>query len=178
MERFKQDTSEELMKIYQLGSPDDACEAFEELYRRYSDRVYAYCLKRLTVKADVEDVLQKIFLKIHESKHLYDSKYRFEQWIFVIARTSVFDTLRKRTSDVKKIENLLKLAEVSLPITEEDEHSLSELNHLNVEQKKLLELKYVDELSYKEISTLLEKSEVSIRKMVSRLVLKVRNGGV
>jgi RNA polymerase sigma-70 factor (ECF subfamily) len=177
VDRFKQASSEELMIIYQKGDPDDACGAFEELYRRYSDRVYAYCLKRLTVKADSEDAIQKIFLKIHESKHLYNSKFRFEQWIFVIARTSVFDILRKQTSDIRKIEGLLKSMEVSLPVSEEDENDLSKLNHLNIEQKKLLELKYVDDLSYKEISVILSKSEVSIRKMVSRLVLKVKSGG-
>jgi RNA polymerase sigma-70 factor (ECF subfamily) len=177
VDRFKQASSEELMIIYQVGSPENAILAFEELYFRYSDRVYAYCLKRLIIKADVEDILQKIFLKIHESKHLYNSKFRFEQWIFVIAKTSVLDALRTRTSDIRKIEGLLNSIEESLPRSEKDELGLLELSHLTNDQKNLLEWKYVDELSYKEISTILEKSEMSIRKMVSRLVLKVRNGG-
>jgi DNA-directed RNA polymerase specialized sigma24 family protein len=54
---FKHKSAEELMVIYQDGSPEDAVLAFEELYRRYSDRVYQYCLKKLAVRVDAEDSL-------------------------------------------------------------------------------------------------------------------------
>lgn len=174
---FKHKSAEELMVIYQDGSPEDAVLAFEELYRRYSDRVYQYCLKKLAVRVDAEDSLQKVFLKIHESKHLYKSKYRFEQWIFVIAKTTVIDLLRKRMSDVKKIEALFQYNEISLPIDSENEFELNDLNQISSEQRQLLEFKYVDELSYKEMSVLLDKSEVSLRKTVSRLIDKIKNGG-
>lgn len=178
MKHYNLKTAEELMGIYADGTPEDACVAFEELYRRYSNRVYIYCLKKLNIKAEAEDAVQKIFLKLHESKHRFDNKYKFEQWIFVIARTSVIDILRKKASDVKKIELLLREREVELPAVEEVEEDLFNISGLDDEQKKLLELKYVDELSYKEISNILDKSEVSIRKMVSRLVLKLKKDGV
>lgn len=178
MKNVKVKTPEELMKIYIDGDPDDAVSAFEELYFRYHQRVYVYCLKRLNIKADAEDVLQKIFLKLHESKHLFSDKYKFEQWIFVIAKTSVFDSLRKRLSDVRKIEALINSHDVSLPMDEENKIEISEISTLNDDQKKMLELKYVDDLSYKEISEILGKTEVSIRKTVSRLMLKLKNGGI
>ena len=177
MNKFKDYTAEELMKIYTNGHPDEACMAFEELYSRYSERVYIYCLKRLQIKSDAEDVLQKVFLKLHECKHLFNDKYKFEQWIFVITKTSVIDLIRKQIRDVKKIEALLVEKEINLPVREEDKLVLSDLKGIDSEQMKLLELKYIDDLSYKEISTLMNKSEVSIRKSVSRLILKLKNGG-
>lgn len=171
-------TAEELMEIYTDGSPEDACLAFEELYHRYSNRVFIYCLKKLNIRSEAEDAVQKIFMKLHESKHLFDNKFKFEQWIFVISRTSVFDILRKRISDVRKIDALIRDYEVSLPDTEENSVEISEISNLDEDQRKLLELKYVDELSYKEISKILDRSEVSIRKTVSRLILKLKKDGV
>ena len=173
---FNDKSPEELMDIYVNGSPDDAILAFEQLYYQYHNRVYLYCLKKLHVKSDAEDLLQKIFLKLHESKHLFNSKFKFEQWIFVIAKNSVIDQFRKRASDVKKIESIMAEYDYSLP-TEGEKRELHDIVGIDQEQMKILELKYIDELSYKEISTLLNKSEVSIRKMVSRLVLKLKNNG-
>ncbi len=169
-------SSEELMRMYQEDSPEDAYAAFEELYFRYNNRVYFYCLKKLTIRSDAEDVVQKVFLKIHESKHLYNSKYKFEQWIFVISKTAVLDTFRKRTSDLKKIEMLFNEQEFFLPNDQEEDVGLLQVLDLDEEQKRLLEFKYIEEMTYEEISKVLNKSEVSIRKMVSRLVSKLKKG--
>jgi RNA polymerase sigma factor (sigma-70 family) len=49
---------------------------------------------------------------------------------------------------------------------------------LDNDHKKLLEMKYMDDLSYNEISKVLNKSEASLRKIVSRLVVKIRKGEV
>ena len=45
---------------------------------------------------------------------------------------------------------------------------------ISAEDRELLELKYIDELSYKEIADILDKSEVSLRKFVNRLVNKLK----
>jgi RNA polymerase sigma-70 factor (ECF subfamily) len=175
---FKVLTSEELMDLYANKSPEEAYKAFEELYYRFNKRVYFYALKKLNNRSESEDAVQKIFLKLHECKHLFNGKFKFEQWIFVIAKTSIIDILRKQKSDLKKIEQLINDFDASLPDDDRGVGIIDEFERLDNDQKVLLELKYVDELSYKEISQILSKSEVSIRKSVSRLVLKLRNGGI
>ncbi len=168
---------EELMRIYIEGHPEDAERAFNELFHRYSDRVYVYVLRKLKLRSDAEDVVQKIFLKLHESKHLFNSKFKFEQWLFVIAKTSVIDTYRKRASDVKKIEALFNDNEVHLPLINQDLQEMDLLSQLDQEKKQLLEWKYVDDLTYQEISKIMNKSETSLRKMISRIVLRLKEGG-
>jgi len=170
-------TAEELMQIYVDGHPDMAIMAFNELYERYSERIYQYALKKMQIRSDAEDVLQKVFLKLHTSKHLFNPKFKFEQWIFVIAKTSVLDALRKRVRDVQKIEALFSEKELFLPIESKEMNSFDPLETLDGEKKQLLEWKYVDELSYNEIAKLVNKSEASLRKTMSRLIFKLKEGG-
>lgn len=87
-------TAEELMLRYQTHSPTEAYAAFDELYSRYSQRVFNFLNKKVRNAAESEDLLQKVFIKIHESKHLYKNKFKFEQWLFVIARSQVLDYFR------------------------------------------------------------------------------------
>lgn len=162
---LKDKTSNELMKFYQLEPPLVAYEAFDELYRRYGQRVFSYLNKKLKNYADAEDVLQKVFIKVHESKHLFNEKYNFEQWIFVIARSAAIDHFRMKSREQKNS----KLVELDQNIME----FFPEL-HLDKDQLELLELKYIDELSYKELSRILNKSEISLRKLVSRITSNLR----
>jgi RNA polymerase sigma factor (sigma-70 family) len=162
-------TAEELMLLYQTDSPENAYEAFNELYSRYSGKVYNFLKKKTSNAADSDDLLQKVFIKIHESKHLYKNKYKFEQWLFVIARTQVLDHFRS----VKRYQSRLEKNELYENDAHESEHTLPEMD---ADQKELLEMKFVDELSYQEISKLVNKSEVSLRKTVSRLLARFNKG--
>jgi RNA polymerase sigma-70 factor (ECF subfamily) len=167
-------TAEELMLRYQTHSPDEAYDAFNELYSRYSQRVFNFLNLKLKNHADCEDLLQKIFIKIHDSKHLYKEKYKFEQWLFVIARSQLLDFFRAQKRYEKKISTAL-LAE-NLQIQTSSEVDLSPVEGLDVDQMDLLQMKFIDELSYLEISKLLNKSEVSLRKTLSRLVGRIKKG--
>lgn len=158
------------MLIYQTHSPTEAYEAFGELYSRYSTRVFNFLNKKTRSQSDSEDLLQKVFLKIHESKHLYKDKFKFEQWLFVIARTQVLDHFRS----TKRYQERLKKIDTSDDVSEKVD--LSDYFNLESDQKELLEMKFIDELSYEEISKVLNKSEVSLRKSVSRLVSRLKKG--
>lgn len=170
-------SAEELMIIYQQKSPDLALAAFHELYRRFSDKVYAFILKKCQNQADAEDIMQKVFIKIHESKHLYKKEYKFEQWLFVIARTAVIDFFRTSSRYAKKISHLGNSSEPSAFSNNALAFSDS-LEQLNKDQKEMLEMKYIDELTYQEMAEHFKKSEVSLRKAISRLVLNLKKGEV
>jgi RNA polymerase sigma-70 factor (ECF subfamily) len=165
-------TAEELMLRYQTHSPSDAYEAFNELYRRYSQRVFNFLNAKLKNSADCEDLLQKIFIKVHESKHLYKDKYKFEQWLFVIARTQLLDFFRAKKRYETKLMNS-KSEGLELVTSDVD---LTPLESLDKDQLELLEMKFIDELSYMEISKVVNKSEVSLRKTVSRMISRMKRG--
>lgn len=168
MKDLRHTTAEELMLIYQTHSPDEAYAAFNELYSRYSQRVFNFLNKKVKNQTECEDLLQKVFIKIHESKHLYKSKYKFEQWLFVISRSQALDYFRasKRYSD--------RIAQYEPEVANDTEVDMSALKNLDSDQQELLEMKFIDELSYQEISAIVNKSEVSLRKTLSRMVGRLK----
>ncbi|MBC7714951.1 MAG: sigma-70 family RNA polymerase sigma factor [Rhizobacter sp.] len=160
------------MLRYQTYTPDEAYAAFSELYGRYSQRVFNFLNKKLKNQADSEDLLQRVFIKIHESKHQYKEKYKFEQWLFVIARSQVLDHFRAAKRYDARIKNSGMVDTSDLVYAEESDLR----SQLDSDQHELLEMKFIDELSYQEISKIVNKSEVSLRKSVSRLVNRLKKG--
>lgn len=173
------ETDEELMLKYQEGDEH----AFGELYRRYERRIYGYLSKRLDQKSWVDDVFQTVFIKLHKSRHQYDSSYLFSQWIFVMTKTILLDFWK--TTGVKTSRyfssSLEDLSPEQIPTTSpvlETENTLPEhaLAMLSSDQRMAVEHKFIDELSYNEIAKRLNRSEESVRQLVSRAIRKIRSG--
>jgi RNA polymerase sigma-70 factor (ECF subfamily) len=71
--------------------------ALGALYDRLADRVYRFAFFRVGRRADAEDLVQRIFLKMIESLPRYQSRgIPFEAWFFRLARNTVIDHLRAR----------------------------------------------------------------------------------
>lgn len=177
-EKLSEKTDDKLMLHYQEGDE----KALEELYRRYSGRVYAYLKKRLSDKDWADDVFQQIFTKLHQTRHQYNPAYRFDQWIFVMTKTVLLDFWK--TTDVKTkryfSESIDNVSISRLPVTQpmvEEPTLFSEpaMAALSSDQRAAMELKFIDELSYREIANKLGRSEDSVRQLVSRAIRKVRN---
>lgn len=70
--------------------------AFEELYDRYEDRVYGFCL-RMTGNPDAAaDAFQDTFRRAVEARDRFQPRGRFESWLFTLARRACADLLRNR----------------------------------------------------------------------------------
>ena len=155
------------MILYQNGN----FSAFEVIYSRYRVNVFSYLKKRLQNKETLEDVFQRIFLKFHKSKDLYNKEYPLLNWLYVICRSELIDTLRKE----KMV--LIELKEENLEVFSETEKSFIDLDcedKLTSKEKKALEFRYYLEKEYSEISKLLSISESNSRKIVSRALKKLR----
>ena len=65
---------------------------FEDLYREYVDRIYAYVRSQLGSAADAEDVTAQVFMKAYEAYGRYESRYETPSaWLFKIARNATLD---------------------------------------------------------------------------------------
>ncbi len=68
---------------------------FEDLYREYVDRIYAYVRSQLGNAADAEDVTAQVFMKAYEAYGRYESRYETPSaWLFKIARNATLDQHR------------------------------------------------------------------------------------
>ena len=151
-------------------------EAFREIYARFSGRIYGYFLSKLRSKENSDDLVQEFFRKVHEHRSEYDPKYKVEAWFFTIARNLLFSFFRKsKHGEIEFNENKIKPV-----ITKADDPSVDlarlemALEKLPREEQKLLRLRYFNEAEFEELAERFGKTEVNIRKIISRSIEKIR----
>jgi RNA polymerase sigma-70 factor (ECF subfamily) len=70
-------------------------QAFGELVRRHSGRVYAISYKMLKNREDAEDNLQNVFCKAFRKIHQFEGKSQFSTWLVRITMNEALMILRK-----------------------------------------------------------------------------------
>jgi|TARA_B110000196_G_C21140738_1_gene663652 RNA polymerase sigma-70 factor (ECF subfamily) len=155
--------------------------AFSFLLNRYWDDVYNFQLKRTNNESNAEDITIESFAKAFEKIKTYNDKFVFKTWVITISKNLHIDQLRKNkiklnfneSDEFNIIIESSPSAEDNL-INEQKLKSLkSKINKLKPSYKKVIELKYFDELSYKEMSTKLNQpiNNIKVRVLRAKKVL-------
>lgn len=160
---------EELMQAYQNGSEA----AFQIIFKRHSRRVYGFLMNRLRNAPQAEDVFQAIFLKLHQSRRLYDPAFPFSPWLFTICKSVLVDSIRKNHR-IHEVTNDEVVARMPAHPDHNLESNLINLSGLNKDQKLAFELRYTEDLSFSEIALRLDTSPTNVRQMISRGMKKLR----
>jgi len=106
---------EDAIRLAQQGN----AAAFEQLYRRYSTRVYNLCLRIVKNESDAEDVTQEAFLLLFRKIHTFRGESKFSTWLHRLATNlSLMRLRRKRYPEVSLDATLESGAEDSRPLTE------------------------------------------------------------
>ncbi len=151
-----------------LALADGTEKALDILFLRHSGRVLQYCLKRGLAAEKADDVLQIVFLQIFRKKHLYSPQHRALAWIYVIARSELKDYRNRESKNHSEWDDLLSQTEVLTPSIEHRNESEVLLQELKPRDREVLELRYLEELEFDEISKRLQESPANIRKIISR----------
>jgi RNA polymerase sigma factor (sigma-70 family) len=69
----------------------------EELYRRFSPRMYGVCLRYAGTAAEAEDILQEGFIKVYKKLSSYRREGTFEGWIRRIFVNTAIEHFRRKT---------------------------------------------------------------------------------
>jgi len=153
---------------------------FSCLYERYEKRLLRY-IRRLTAlpEDEVEDLLQESFIKVWENLNAYDPHLKFSSWLYRIVHNHVISYVRKKKSYGKdrKVEwtesRLSNLPdedsgawEGEEPEPEELVHEL--LDHLPLKYRQVLVLKFLENMSYSEISDILQLPEGTVATRINR----------
>jgi RNA polymerase sigma-70 factor (ECF subfamily) len=73
-------------------------DAFSDLYRRTSAKLYGICLRLLGSEAEAQDVLQDVYVTVWRKAYRYEAaKASAITWLAVLARNQSIDRLRRRT---------------------------------------------------------------------------------
>ena len=153
-------------------------QAFGALYDRYVQRVYRYCYYRTNNAPEAEDLTAQIFLAALEGMPRYRQDGYFAGWLFSIAR--------KKVADYHRHAPHVSLEEVRLPPIQTDlamdvetsqrrERLRCLIQALGENERELIHLRYVAELSFAEIANVLHKKEEAVKKSLYRLIARLKS---
>jgi RNA polymerase sigma factor (sigma-70 family) len=71
-------------------------QVFEEIYRRFGDRMKSIAWNHLGNSSDAEDAVQETFLKVHRAATTFTGEASFATWVYRILVNTCYDLLRKR----------------------------------------------------------------------------------
>ena len=170
-------SDEELFELYKVSGNE---QYFREIYDRYAKKVYAYCLRAMYDRETARDVFQKTWATIVEKKADFKGG-SFIAWLMIIARNYCLMEKRQKKYSDELNENTIVGNEVENNDFILREVLMKEINKLPADMSEIILLRYFDEFSYKEISSLLgiEMSLVKVRlfrakKMLSKSLAFLR----
>lgn len=157
---------------------------FEEVYDEYYEIVYKAVYMRLLNRENTEDVVQETFIKAMNAWESFDdNKAKVQTWLCTIAKNTMLNYVRNN----KKHDSLSydEMNENGFERGAEDKElnaltddcakeAYSILSGLKKEDRELLVMRYVEELSYKEIASRIDSNDKAVAKKVERLLKKCR----
>ena len=173
MSKYAEFSDEELMQLYQK----DNLEAFEELFKRFSPSLYGYLKKSSSSYQDIDDLFQKTVLKLDRYKDNYDTKHSFKSWLFTICKNVKRDFYKSEKNYSLFKDKFEDEQSIHLEVLEDNKDGIQDYVHfaeLSENERRIMILKFNEDNSYEEISSLLSLSPANVRKNVSRAVKKLR----
>ena len=153
---------------------------FDELYFKYSDRIYSYILLMVKEKEAAEDLTQETFVKMYRNLNQYDGNSKFSTWLISIARNCTVDYLRKqRPVYLWPFEKMSLLSspdsvEVTVTVNENINELYKEIAKLKPVYKEVIILRKIQELSVKETAEVTGWSEGKVKMLTHRAMEKLR----
>ena len=151
--------------------------AFDELFRRYEPRAYAYFIRRTRSSDRAQDLYQELFLRIHRARDSYDPTRAFTPWFFQIAhRLWVDDQRRAYRSHEVPIGERDPIAPRAGAADLADRQELTQiLDALSPDERYVLVAAKVEGIAYSQLAAELGKSVDAIKQMASRAMRRVRS---
>ena len=147
----------------------------EALTDRYSAPAYNFARQFLFERENAEDAVQETFIKIFRGSEHYDSGHVFAPWFYRILRNTCFDMLRKRKVYDDHMEKYEAIVPQSvIPAPELASVSKEYLVHLTKEEREIVLLKVVDDLSFEDIAKVVGCSVEAAKKRAQRALGRLR----
>lgn len=171
-------TDEELVKLFVDTQQN---KFFEKLYERYADKVYHKCISFVKDGAKAEDLTHDIFLKLIFKLGTFKEDAKFSTWLYSITYNHCMDQLRtnKKRGEVFQDEQIEVPDDVDLNVMfdgddVEAKNLKTALDQLTVDEKGILFMKYMDDLSIRDIADIFKVTESAVKMRLMRSREKLR----
>ncbi|MCL5797692.1 MAG: sigma-70 family RNA polymerase sigma factor [Patescibacteria group bacterium] len=165
-----------LVKMAKRGD----CDAFGKIYLKYLDGIYRYIYFRVNQNEQTaEDLAETVFFRAWNHIKVFDENSgTLKSWLYRIAHNAVIDHFRDNRKQVTLEEGLVE-EKVSLEEKIIQNFELRELaqaiNKLTDEQKQVITLRFIEDMTNDEIAKIVNKKEDAVRALQSRALKKLRN---
>ena len=160
--------------------------AYVELVNRYRNRLINFVFRFVGSFEEAEDIVQDTFVKLYQKKDYYRPISEFSTWIFTIASNLAKTELRKRKR--RKVSYLSQIGmqekDFDIPVEDTtDEETVGEytesqiqdaIQSLQLHFRTALILRDIEELSYEEISKILDVPLGTIKSRINRARLQLQ----
>lgn len=124
------DEREQLTRILVAAGTGDQ-QAFAELYRRTSSKLFGVCLRMLRERAEAEDVLQEVYTTVWRRASSFDpTRASAITWLVTLARNKAIDRLRQRRETLLDEPDSFDMADDNQPSPAQQAQSSQERKQL------------------------------------------------
>jgi RNA polymerase sigma-70 factor (ECF subfamily) len=156
---------------------------FGALYNQYFDQIFRFVFKRLGGNEEVAgDVTQQTFMKAMANIQKYEDRgLPFSSWLYRIAQNEVSMYFRKKKKNFAVPIDESRVIEVAVEASLSSEYMTSEqqekliemLNELESDHLDLIELRFFQELSFKQIAEIYKISEANAKMRTYRILERI-----
>ena len=155
---------------------DQNPEHFTLLYRRYAGKVFAKCISMLSDEGLARDAVQDIFIKVYLNLARFNEKSSFSTWLYSITYNFCIDIIRrKKKIPVLLADDVSRLGDEPMPdipdsvLLEMKQERLERvLTEIPEGDRIILLMKYMDDMSIKDIADFFHKTESAIKMQIMR----------
>jgi len=157
-------------------SPD----GFAPLYNKYYEQIFRYVYQRMDDSETAFDVTSQVFLKALNNIHKYE--YRgvpFASWLYRIAKSELYQSYRDRTArrtvNVESFQLFELIEDLEEDKTNENRQMLLNLlSDLDENEIEIVELRFFEKRSFREIGEILNVTENNAKVKAHRVVKKMK----
>jgi RNA polymerase sigma-70 factor (ECF subfamily) len=154
--------------------------AFGSLYDHYQPHIYRFVFVKVSRREEAEDLTHQVFLQAWQNIQNYrDFGFPFSSWLYRIARNEVIDYYRSKKEHVPLDEVDPEFFAVSGngPDTAEQNFQMQKvlavIRTMKPDYQDIIIMRFVEELSLKEVAAALHKSEGAVKLLQHRALRKL-----
>ena len=161
---------------------DGSEKAFDYFYQKYSLQIYRKIYKMTRVPEMSEELLQDVFVRIWDKRHLIDPDKPFKSYLYQIAQNIIYDFYRKVARE-ERLKNEIKAIFEEAENFTEDGINLKDtkqilshaIENLPPQQKLVFTLCKIEGKTYDEVSTTLGISNSTINGHIVKATKSIKN---
>lgn len=169
-------SEQEIQNLIKQAQAGDS-ESFTQIYNLFFKRIYKFIFFRTKLKEEAEDLTSSVFLKLWQNLHRYkvQKNAKFSTWLFQIARFTIIDHYRQQKVQI----SLSEIKEIGAIDFINKDAELSEIKRylllLPENYQTVINLRYFEDLSHKQIAQIMGKTSIGVRVLLHRALKRLAN---